>query len=191
MRVEPTKPRWRAEEGPGSLRFVIPAKRNWFIVLFLSFWLCGWAFGEFMVPTHFFDKSRGAGVDLFMVAWLGAWTLGGVFAIYVWLWNLMGREIVVVTGPALEIRRAVNNIGHTREFDVAHIRGLRVANQSWNPWDLSSGLRFWGVGGGAIAFDYGAKTYRFGGGLDEAEAKQILARITQVIPSAVEPAHAL
>jgi hypothetical protein len=29
-------------------------------------------------------------------------------------------------------------------------------------------------GGGTIAFDYGAKTFRFGGGLDEAEASHLI-----------------
>jgi hypothetical protein len=35
---------------------------------------------------------------------------------------------------------------------------------------------------GSIAFDYGARTFRFGSGVDEAEAKQILAEIQQKYP---------
>ena len=40
----------------------------------------------------------------------------------------------------------------------------------------------WGKGEGVIAFDYGAKTFRFGSGLDEAEAKMILIEIAQRYP---------
>jgi hypothetical protein len=35
---------------------------------------------------------------------------------------------------------------------------------------------------GAVAFDYGAATFRFGAGIDEAEAKQIVAEIQQKFP---------
>lgn len=51
------------------------------------------------------------------------------------------------------------------------MRDLRVGPVGFNPMDFSSSLQLWGIGGGVIAFDYGAKTHRFGAGLDEVEAK--------------------
>ncbi len=45
---------------------------------------------------------------------------------------------------------------------------------------------FLGISGGQLAFDYGAKTVRFGIGLDEAEAKQILNDIEIQSPDLVE-----
>jgi hypothetical protein len=33
---------------------------------------------------------------------------------------------------------------------------------------------FWGLRGGIIAFDYRAKTYRFGFGVDEPEAQELM-----------------
>jgi hypothetical protein len=35
---------------------------------------------------------------------------------------------------------------------------------------------------GSLAFDYGARTFRFGTSIDEAEAKQIVAEIQQKFP---------
>lgn len=35
------------------------------------------------------------------------------------------------------------------------------------------GLEIWGLGGGSIVFDYGARTHRFGSKLDEAESRQL------------------
>ena len=35
---------------------------------------------------------------------------------------------------------------------------------------------------GNISFDYGAKTFKFAGGVEEAEAKQIIAEIQQKFP---------
>lgn len=84
-----------------GLKVVIPAKINWFLLLFLSFWLCGWAFGEFMVSFEFFKHNTPPGAKLFTIAWLGGWTVGGGFALYTWLWQLKGEEIVTVTPTAI------------------------------------------------------------------------------------------
>ena len=182
MKVEPSQARFRWDDQMGHLRLTLPARRNWPMLVFLSAWLVGWAFGEFTVPTQFFGKSGRTGIDLFTAAWLVMWTIGGAFAMYVWLWNLVGREVIDIDSESLRIKREVVRWGRVRDFTLNHVRALRVAPVTFNPMDFSNGLRFWGVGGGAIAFDYGAKTYRFGGALDEAEAKQVLARITERVP---------
>jgi hypothetical protein len=39
----------------------------------------------------------------------------------------------------------------------------------------------WGIGGGSVAFDYGAGTYRFGQ-IDEAEAKTVAGAIAARLP---------
>jgi len=36
---------------------------------------------------------------------------------------------------------------------------------------------------GVIAFDYGAKTYRFAAGIDEAEANDLIPKIKERLPS--------
>jgi len=185
MKVEPSQPRFRWEDHLGRLRVTLPARRNWLVLIFLSAWLVGWVFGEVMVPTQLFGRTGKTGVDLFAAAWLVMWTIGGGFAIYIWLWNLVGREVIDVDSQSLRIKRAVGRWGRIREFGLTHVRALRVAPQAFNPMDFSSGLRFWGVGGGIIAFDYGAKTYRFGSALDEAEAKQVLARLAERVPREV------
>jgi hypothetical protein len=107
---------------------------------------------------------------------LGAilFSLGGL----VISWNLAGREVVRVTPGELVLRKEVFGLGSPREFDRSQVADLRVAPLVYNPWDWNAGLAVWGLGG-TLAFDYGAKTYRFGIGLDEAEAKMILAAIQQ------------
>lgn len=68
-------------------------------------------------------------------------------------------------------------MGRVREYDVQHVRELRVSPMPYNPFDFRSALQFWGVGGGLMAFDYGAATIRFGAGLEEGEAKSIIAKV--------------
>jgi hypothetical protein len=163
-----------------SLIVEIPVKRNWFQLLFLSFWLCGWAAGEVMVPVSFFSGKGPPGARLFTVAWLGMWTVGGAFAIYAWLWQIAGKEIIRLTSSALIKRRAVNRFGRDKEFSLAHVRNLRVVpSQGFNPFDFASAGQLWGLSGGSIAFDYGARTYRFGQGVDESEAKSIVSKFKE------------
>jgi hypothetical protein len=54
------------------------------VVLFLAFWLCGWAFGWISAAR----KLASGGPHLFLIGWLGAWTIGGIAAIWM-LWGLL------------------------------------------------------------------------------------------------------
>lgn len=178
--VTPPGMRSTVRQEASGLTIEIPVKRNWFMLVFLSLWLCGWLAGAIMVPGSFFSPGTPAGARLFTVAWLAMWTVGGVCAIYIWLWQVAGMEIIRITHTSLTRRRALFRVGRDKEFGLSHIRNLRVATpQGFNPFDFASAGQFWGLSGGAVAFDYGARTYRFGLGLDEAEAKTIVQKIRE------------
>lgn len=180
MKVNPTARRSVVSSSTGKFEIVIPSRKNWLLILIMGFWLCGWAAGEVMVPTQFLGgKMKDPGCTVFVLAWLGAWTVGGGFAIYAGLWNVAGREVVSFSSQTLAIRREVFGVGRTQEFDIRNIRGLRVAAQSFNPMDFRYASYLGGLGVGTISFDYGAKTYRFGNGLDEAEAKILVGDISE------------
>lgn len=175
--VSPAEPKASIEENPRGLEVVIPARRNGFITLFLGFWLCGWAIGEVVVPAAFFARDVDVGAKFFVAVWLAAWTVGGGFVLYVFFWSLVGRERVLLTSSTLSIERELFGMGRLREYELRHISDLRTAPSTYNPFDFRSGLQFWGLGGGVIAFDYGAATVRFGAALEEGEAKTIVERL--------------
>jgi hypothetical protein len=177
-KVNPSTSRVTVIDDPRGLRLLIPTKRNWFLIFFMGFWLSMWAVGEIMVPTQFLKGEMPGITTIFLLTWLGCWTVGGAFAIYMWLWNLMGRQIITVHGHALTTRRDIGGYGFDKEYDLAQVRDLRVSVMGFKAWDFSASLQFWGLGGGVVAFDYGAKTCRFGTGLDEAEAKLVVGKIT-------------
>jgi hypothetical protein len=156
---------------PAGLVINIPGAKNWFLILFVGFWLCGWLFGEYSVIRELATGKTAAGASLFMVGWLGAWTVGGGAAIYFWLWNLTGHEIVSLTPTSLAIRRDVLGFGRSREYDLPSVKNLRIAPTFGNTNFTFTTQSF---GGGSMAFDYGAKTFRFGGGLDDAEASHLI-----------------
>ena len=153
VRVEPPKHRATIRQDIGGLVISIPARRNWILILFLPAWLIGWSLGA----VNLIETARRAGwgpQHLMAPIWIGV----GLWAIYYWLWNLVGKEIVTVAPTTLSVRREVLGLGRSKEFDLTQINELRVQSffnlyrGYWESW--------WG--GCPIAFDYGAKTYRFG-----------------------------
>ncbi len=183
MFVKPPGPRHQVIERGDGIAIRIPARRNIFILAFLTFWLCGWAVGEVSAPVAFFASAKkDPGAAAFLLFWLCGWTLGGAFALGVWLWQFKGCELIAAFPAGLSIRHEVFGCGRTKSYDVAEIRDLRVAPSSYDPFDFRSRMGVWGLGRGSIAFDYGFKTFRFAAGVDEAEARIILQRITDALP---------
>jgi hypothetical protein len=178
-KVLPADARVTIADTPEGLRIVMPCRRSWMVILFLAFWICGWAVAEVMIAIQLLNGDAPPEGEFFMLTWFGVWTVSGVLAIYAWLWQVLGKEIVTVRGQTFTTRRDIAGFGFDKEYDLRQMRDLRVASVGFSPVDFSNSLQLWGVGGGVIAFEYGARTYRFGAGLDETEAKQIVAAAKQ------------
>ena len=176
------------------LEIIIPTTKKWLLIIPLSIWMIFWAFGELAVVSILIanifsglsaNLTRVATFGppiLFLLVWFIGWTVGGSFALYALLWQLAGKEKTIIHTEGFTIRREVFTLSRSKEYLSTHISSLRVSPESLNPFDWSTGMRFYGIGGGVIAFDYGAKTFRFGNGIDEAEAKQIFYEIQLHFP---------
>ena len=197
--VNPPSGRHEVSYLSDSLEIIIPSRKQWFQVAYLGFWLVGWSFGEIIVGGMLLSGLVGlllgdsamlagdgdaasSGVSLFMLAWFCAWTIGGAFAWYGFLWQLAGKEIVRVSPRSILIGRQIFGIKRIREYLAEYIKALRISPPEYSPFSWSKSSRAWGLSGGLLAFDYGANTVRFGSGVDEAEAKQILATIQERFP---------
>ena len=188
IRIQPPKPRYTVEDNFAALRVVIPARRSWALILFLGFWLTGWAAGEFFVGAMLIrgaiglitgdpqaaGDTGGAIGGTFMAVWLLLWTVGGGFALITWLWNVAGKEIVSVDSDALTIQKTVFGIGLSKRYATAYVDRLRATGEQGDtqgPWS------------GGLGFDYGGGAVQFGAGLSQAEAKEVLERIADRFPS--------
>jgi hypothetical protein len=178
--VSPGKPRARVSDTPAGRVVEIPAMRNVFVLGILSVWLVGWSVGWLAAASQLFADRAPTG---FLVIWLGIWTAGGAFALFAVIWGIAGREVITAAPSSLVLERRIGSLGRARRYDTSLIRDLRVSAQPYRPFDRRSGLWFWGISGGWIAFDYGASTIRFAAGLEEAEAKQVVARLLESVPS--------
>lgn len=176
MPITPSEPRHTVEDTGDGLRFNIPSPKRWYQILFLGFWLLLWVgIGSQFVFSIFLRMSAG----LFSVIWSIGWFLATGYAILVLSWQLVGMEVIDVDPQGIRTRRQVFGVGRTREYDGDHIRQLRASPMTYSAFNRSQSFESLGLAGGQIAFDYGAKTIRFGGGIDEAEARMIVESITQ------------
>lgn len=171
--IKPAPARAVIADTPKGLQITIPTKKNYFIIVFLGLWLIGWLAGAIGVPVGLFRDGKAAPDAAFVIIWLLFWLAFGGFTIYAWLWNVVGKEIITVDGTLLSLKHDLLGRGRVKQFELAHVRYLRPSPLAFHPWDFRSGVQVWGLGGGTIAFDYGARTYRFGSSIDEAEARQI------------------
>jgi len=178
MAIEPVPGmRTKVSDGPEGLSFIVPAPRQIFAMLFLPLWLTGWVFGEFFALRTLVTEKGPA--QAFLVIWLTGWTIGGAFAIFTWFWMLSGRERIVLKPGVLAHRYELFGLSVGREYDLSQARNLRVSPLPAFSGNGRGGLRTWGLGGGVMAFDYGAKTIRMGGSLDEAEGNMIVKKIQE------------
>jgi len=172
--VSPGEARATVQDGPNGLQITIPGARRRFVSLFLLAWLGGWFFGERNALRELMTGTAGEERG-FLAFWLIAWTLGGLGVIYLILWSSLGRERLTLRPDALVLRREVLGIGRSREYDIRYIKDLRIAPPA--AYGYRQGQQFWGLGGGRIAFDYGAKTVSFASAIDEAEAKLLVEQL--------------
>ena len=166
-----------------GLEIVVPARRRVFALLFLPFWLFFWTIGGLSAFAALLSPETPGGADLFMIVWLCGWALGEAAVVTTILWMLRGREVVTVDRDALVVRREVFGVGPTQEYEARHISNLRASPLPFGVGAYgSSPLALLRQGLGTIAFDYGAKTYRFGIAMEEAEARILIRQIEGKMP---------
>ncbi len=193
MPLEPPAGRSTVEDLGTLLRISIPSRKQRFMMVFWALWLCGWLFGEVSAAGLLFQivlPSEGpASVGApggFIAFWLLLWTLGGAYATYILAWQLAGKEVVEASSDILAIRRTALGLGRPQEYASEHIARLRPDIALGAPASGWYVLSYWGPQGrnrGRLAFDYGARTVHFAGGVDEAEARQILEILLNRFPA--------
>ena len=93
--------------------------------------------------------------------WLCGWTFGELSVLGILSWMIAGHQVLTLSRDTLVIRLAVGPLGRTREYQLDAVRRLRVAATHGGKGQVTTTAR---------AFDYGAKTIRFGVNIDDAEA---------------------
>lgn len=172
--------RYSSEAGESEVR--IAAARNWFVLLFLPVWLVGWTVGGIMVGLV---QIRGGAPDWdgFIYIWLALWLIAAGLALYLWLWNAFGNEVVRIGGSALSLKRDILGLGVRRSFPITGVSNLRAAGLFGSLHSWSYGMAWYGLSPGVVAFEHEGKTHRFGIQLEEQEAHELVEALKRYLPS--------
>jgi hypothetical protein len=197
--ISTARTRYTIETLAVSTRFTNPVNGAGCSSLFLMAWLCGWAVGEVLVIgilvnnlVQFLGGSETSfgGENLFLVVWLLFWTLGGGFALYTVAMQLNGREVIDVGHESIKIAKKAFGLGFGKTYNAINIDNLRVdesipqfANVIANLPPLVARFGQGAVSaGGALVFEYGGTSVRFGIGLGLDEARALLEEIVRRYP---------
>jgi len=121
-----TNSSWTVDFGFDGASFVVSGMRIWPLTCFLGLWLCGWTAGEVSVVRSLMAGAVPAFATVFLMAWLIGWTAAGISTWIVFLYSVVGREVVIVGPGRLRVRWQIFSLRWTREFAAETIRDLRV-----------------------------------------------------------------
>lgn len=179
--VDPHSGSARLYEDHDLFQIHLKSKSSVFVTVFIGFWLCGWAFGEFTVLGQLFSGQGFGGGVWFLIFWLCAWTVGGIIAISQFLWGVAGYELLTLSEGELTIERCIPIFKRRWNYDVNEVKNFRAGSAV--PTGLSFSGRqslngmFSNRGEGTLKFDYGFLSPGFGIGLEEAEAKWLAEKL--------------
>lgn len=166
---------------PGGVRIEIPTARNWFVLIFLPFWLFGWVLGEAVLVWKVLLLAKaGGGLDLAIGSWLVGWTLAGVVAWVIFFWFLVGKEVIEVSSSTLTLSQRIGSFARTKVLDPDRVGGLRVS--PLDPEGDSPLSSFAIRGYGMIVFEYDSKTHRFGALSDPVDARRVCEEMARWLP---------
>jgi hypothetical protein len=144
-------------------------RRFWGELAFLAFWLTGWTAGGSAAIVALL--TAGWGDRAFLLLWLCGWFFGECFVTGAIVWQLFGREFLIVTPEQFELRKEIGRFARTKLYKAALVRGLRAARV---PHDEDERPRkdF------CVEFAYDDSTVRIGEGMSEREAEHVAATVS-------------
>ena len=173
MIERPSNGRAKIFKSGNTIQIQIPTKKNWFLIVFLTAWMGGWFVGETFAITAIFLKDTPLFANAFLLFWLAGWTVGGLFCITILLWSIAGQEIIKIEDGVIEIGQQVFSLTKSKKYHISDVRHLSINPTYDNDvWGYQRNL--FGFKGGVLKFDYGLKTLKFAGGIDEAEGRLII-----------------
>ncbi len=175
------------EEHEDSILFHLPTYRDFGVMIYLPFWLCGWLFGWLLASYALFSGSLFALnptispviLTIFLMVWFIAWTVGGYYFGFVFLRMAFGEEKLEFTKNSITIRQKILGFSSTKVFDQQEIWQLRTTKKVTALIGTGAIL---GNGQQTLAFDYGRYAIRFGNGINETSAQKILEMVQEKFP---------
>jgi hypothetical protein len=149
----------------GGFRITIPARGGgrWANGFGLALWTLGLAMSLWYIIA---DPSRHVSDGVkFLLLWAMIGLALGYGAMSAWT----GREVMIIEGKALELRREIAGLRSTHTFELSEVRNLRPVRPSE--------VRSRHGRSNSVAFEHRGLTYHFGTGLSEQEVVRLVKTI--------------
>ncbi|MCH2082215.1 MAG: hypothetical protein MK226_07465 [Saprospiraceae bacterium] len=172
QKLYPKEKRAIVEQTIDGMKIRIPAKKHWGIITFLTFWMIPWAFGEYYVARLLFLSSIDWFAKPLLTAWLLFWTAGGISILLSILWQLFGKEEILMEGYFTKVENTIFGRGLKRQYETNRLKEIKF--QAPIPNLLNKQIPFLG---GKVQMNYGEKTIRILREINEIEAQEILAQM--------------
>lgn len=181
MATKSLQSRYKVQQLSNGVKVVLPSKKNYFFIIWCILGLTMWAYitGSVVYITSLLMIGLGSnnsmwifiGFLVFILMFLIGW---GAYAIYLLLWQFAGKEIIIAENDVFRISRQIFNRNKFLEYATKNISDLRANTPQPVKFALVKVFKIISGQSGMIAFEYGAKTVRFGFEIEEGEAKQIV-----------------
>ena len=172
--VEPSR-NASIERIPGGLRIMIPGWLGWGSMAFHLIWSY---FAVDLSGDELLNILHGK-ADWGTIGLLLFWNIHLLLAVPLLLWQVAGREVILIDGVSMSQRLEIFGLGWARRFPVADIRALGVSSvlraDAGNEWRTDM-LR------SCVSFLCGNKNYRLGWGLSYGAAVRVAHAIHEAYP---------
>lgn len=162
------------------LRVIVPVPKNEFMIFALGLFLVFWVFAEVRILTRELFTLIDQGPVMWI--WLLALTATGLEVIKAFFWHMGGKEVIEIRPELIKTKWVAFGFGGAKEYVATKVGNLRIsppAEMSKFTWRKDP--NYWSSVG-TISFDYDWQTIRFGRGIEEAEAKEIIGRVLERFP---------
>ncbi|HCK66996.1 MAG TPA: hypothetical protein DHW49_12090 [Anaerolineae bacterium] len=103
------------------------------------------------------------------------------FPLYAILWNLVGKEVIIINKEKIVVKQVVFGIGFKQTYQLSLVSNLRGSLIDPAPFTLEKNMHDWGFAGGSVAFNYKGRDCRFGLLLSKENADVLAAKINQYL----------
>lgn len=201
MPIKYPPPRHTVEQFDNATRVVLPSKKNIFRIIWFCIWLTVWSYIIISLIVYVLapmlivfsglaenvvSQQTDYSAVYFFVAFavlfgLAFFALGSIVT-YSLLWQIFGQEIIEIDSQVMSVSRKIFAWKKASEYSSESVNDLRVSIPQQAFFAPMRSLQYLLGQNGIIAFDYGAKIFRFGLEIDEAEAKQIISALKPHLP---------
>jgi hypothetical protein len=150
------------------------------VIILASF--APFAFFLFRFVSNFWSQKGGSNSLMPLILGMVVWIVSGLFWLYSILLNIFGKEIVTISEREFLIEKSILGRGLVKKYAIDKISYMRIIGMGTKKKTPTHQGFSIGV---SIGFSYEGKTHRFGNQLHVREARFMLDRLRNKLPSSV------